>query len=104
RWVVPGYDFTRNISGIPNELADVSQSAAAVLGQSSVAILNQSSVAILNQSTVAVLDQSTAAALGGDQTVGSEFGHGTMVAGLIHLVAPSAQIMPLKAFTSNGIA
>ena len=26
------------------------------------------------------------------------FGHGTMVAGLVHLVAPTAKIMPLKAF------
>src|SRR2546426_5140677 len=30
------------------------------------------------------------------------FGHGTMVAGIIHLVAPTAQIMPLKAFTADG--
>ncbi len=104
RWVVAGYDFTRNASGIPNELADVSQSTTAVLGQSTTAVLGQSTSVVLNQSTVAVLDQSTAAALGSDQTVGTEFGHGTMVAGLIHLVAPSAKIMPLKAFTSDGIA
>ena len=30
------------------------------------------------------------------------FGHGTMVAGLVHLVAPTAKIMPLKAFNANG--
>ena len=30
------------------------------------------------------------------------FGHGTMVAGLIHLVAPTARIMPLKAFRADG--
>ena len=30
------------------------------------------------------------------------FGHGTMVAGIVHLVAPTAQIMPLKAFTADG--
>jgi subtilisin family serine protease len=112
RWLVPGYDFIRNTSGIPNELADLSQytaallgqSTAAVLGQSTAAMLGQSTAVVLNQSTVAVLDQSTAAVLGSDQTVGSEFGHGTMVAGLIHLVAPSAKIMPLKAFTPNGVA
>jgi thermitase len=30
------------------------------------------------------------------------FGHGTMVSGIIHLVAPTAQIMPLKAFHADG--
>jgi len=44
------------------------------------------------------------AVLGSDQTVGTDFGHGTMVAGLIHLVAPGAKIMPLKAFASDGTA
>jgi len=30
------------------------------------------------------------------------FGHGTMVLGVIHLVAPTAQLLPLKAFHSDG--
>jgi subtilisin family serine protease len=30
------------------------------------------------------------------------FGHGTMVSGIVHLVAPTAQIMPLKAFHADG--
>jgi subtilisin family serine protease len=30
------------------------------------------------------------------------YGHGTMVAGIIHLVAPSSTILPLKAFSSDG--
>jgi subtilisin family serine protease len=30
------------------------------------------------------------------------FGHGTMVMGVIHLVAPTAQLMPLKTFKSDG--
>jgi peptide/nickel transport system permease protein len=30
------------------------------------------------------------------------FGHGTMVAGVIHLAAPTAQILPLKAFHPDG--
>src|SRR5229473_6430609 len=32
------------------------------------------------------------------------FGHGTMVMGIIHLVAPTAQLLPLKAFHSDGTA
>jgi subtilisin family serine protease len=30
------------------------------------------------------------------------FGHGTMTSGLVHLVAPQAKIMPLKAFSADG--
>jgi subtilisin family serine protease len=57
--------------------------------------------AIVNQSTAAVLDQSTAAVLDGNVQYAA-FGHGTMVMGVIHLVAPNAQLLPLKAFQSNG--
>jgi subtilisin family serine protease len=32
------------------------------------------------------------------------FGHGTMVAGIIHLVAPQAKIMPLRVFAPDGTA
>ena len=59
-----------------------------------------SHAARLNQSTVAFLDQSTVAFL--DGKLPAAFGHGTMVAGLVHLVAPTAKIMPLKAFRADG--
>src|SRR5256884_331258 len=55
----------------------------------------------VNQSTAAVLDQSTAAVLDNQYAA---FGHGTMVMGVIHLVAPTAQLLPLKAFKSDGTA
>jgi hypothetical protein len=55
----------------------------------------------VNQSTAAVLDQSTAAVLDGNPQYAA-FGHGTMVMGVIHLVAPQAQLLPLKAFQSDG--
>jgi subtilisin family serine protease len=105
--VVPGYDFTRNVAGIPNELADVSTATAAALTQSTTAILDQRNLAILNQSTTAILDQSTTAILDQSTTaildhLPEAFGHGTMVAGVIHLAAPKAQLMPLKAFAANG--
>ena len=58
------------------------------------------SVGEVNQRTVAVLDQRTVSVLDGTQY--SAFGHGTMTAGLVHLVAPQAQILPLKAFHSDG--
>jgi subtilisin family serine protease len=93
--LVSGYDFTRNVSG-GNEMADAN------VNQSTVAVLDGASAAKVNQSTVAVLDQSTVAVLDGPQF--AAFGHGTMTAGIIHLVAPQAKIMPLKAFKSDGTA
>jgi hypothetical protein len=102
--LVPGYDFTRDQSGLPSDLADLDQSTVAILDQSTVAILDSKQYSLLlDQSTVAILDQSTAASLGGTP-LPSHFGHGTMVAGLIHLVAPTASIMPLKAFRADGSA
>ncbi len=89
--LVNGYDFTRNISG-GSEMNDVQ--ASPNLSQAQSATLSQRTVAVLDQRTVAVLD-------GGPYT---DFGHGTMTAGIVHLVAPQAKIMPLKAFSANGSA
>jgi len=52
--------------------------------QSTVAVLDSSSSAQVSQSTVAVLDQSTVAVLDGNPQYAA-FGHGTMVAGIVHL-------------------
>jgi subtilisin family serine protease len=101
--LVPGYDFTRNVAGYASDLADINQSTAAILEQSTATSLASSQVLRLNQSTAAILEQSTAAILEGNP-LPSHFGHGTMVAGLIHLVAPTAKIMPLKAFSADGTA
>jgi hypothetical protein len=80
-------------------VALLNQSTVALLNQSTVALLNQSTVALLNESTVALLNQSTVALL---NSLPPDFGHGTMVAGLIHAVAPDARIQPLKAFSADG--
>lgn len=104
--LVAGYDFTRDTPGF-SELADLDPTVAAQLQQSSTSILdaqntlqlNASAMAILSQSSTSILDQSSTSIL--DSTL-AEFGHGTMVAGLVHLVAPTAKIMPLKAFGADG--
>jgi len=101
--LVPGFDFTRNLPGMPSEFADLGQSTASILDQSTASILDQQTIVILNQSTASILDQSTASILDTRQ-VPQTFGHGTMVAGIIHLVAPAARIMPLKAFEADGTA
>ena len=87
--LVSGYDFTRNVNG-GSEKSDVSTSPD----------LSQAQTAQVNQRTVAVLDQRTVAVLDGSQY--SAFGHGTMTAGIVHLVAPQAKIMPLKSFNADG--
>ena len=98
--LVPGYDFTHETAGIPSEWTDIDGSLVSILDGSLVSILDGHPVTI-NGSLVAILDQATAASL--DPTLlPSAFGHGTMVAGLVHLVAPTAQIMALKAFHADG--
>jgi len=108
--LVQGYDFTRNIPG-GSEMADIDQSTTSILDQSTTSILDQSTTSILdkkgalvlNQSTTAILDQSTTSILDQKRSkLPSEFGHGTMIAGLIHLVAPTAKLMPVKVFTGDG--
>jgi subtilisin family serine protease len=89
--LLPGYDFTRNRDG-GAEQGDISQSTMAVLDGSQPGFVNQSTMAVLDQSTMAVLDGPEYAA----------FGHGTIVAGVIHLAAPRAKILPLKAFRADG--
>jgi subtilisin family serine protease len=88
--LVPGYDFTRNIAGSASELPDVNQSS----------IASGASPAMVNQESAAILDPASALNLGQPQY--QAFGHGTMVSGIVHLVAPTAYIMPLKAFKADG--
>jgi subtilisin family serine protease len=116
--LLPGYDFTRNQPGA-SEWGDLVQSTAAILDsqkcdtfdpsadgtvtQSTAAILDSRCVpGILNQSTAAILDDESTRLLAEEPPIPATFGHGTMVAGLIHSVAPRARILPLKAFAADG--
>src|SRR5882762_8949066 len=96
--LLQGYDFTRNQPG-GSELNDTSPCPFASCPPPPCPTCSPAKV---NQSTAAVLDQSTAAVLDGSPY--AAFGHGTMVMGIIHLVAPTAQLLPLKAFHSDGTA
>lgn len=87
--LVAGYDFTRNVEG-GSELADMDQASASVLNE----------VYDVNLATMAGVDQASASVLNDPDH--ASFGHGTMVAGVVHLVAPTARIMPLKAFDDSG--
>lgn len=100
--LVAGYDFTRNQAGIPNEMNDIDSNTANLL-QSKTNELGKGNVASLNQSTTAILDSNQASSIN-PANLPAAFGHGTMVAGIVHLVAPTAKIMPLKAFKADGSA
>jgi subtilisin family serine protease len=93
--LLPGYDFTRNQPGA-SEWLDVPQLQNGDNDDNS----EDQGPVVVQQSSAAVLDQSSAAVLDGGPY--SAFGHGTMTTGLVHLVAPEAKILPLKAFTSDG--
>ena len=91
--VLPGYDFTRNTTGA-DETGDLDHSTAGVLDGGG------GTPTYITPSLAAVVPPAGAAAL--SNPAYSAFGHGTMTAGLVHLVAPTAKILPLKAFGSNG--
>lgn len=96
--LLAGYDFTRNQQGASelNDLSPVdfpSPPPPCPPATCPPAKVNQSSAAILDQSSAAILDTNLKYAA---------FGHGTMVLGVIHLVAPGASLLPLKAFHSDG--
>src|SRR5437899_13038441 len=88
--LLQGYDFTRNQPGASELLHYYSSTAAC--STCAPGRVNQSSMAIVDQSSMAIVDGAPYVA----------FGHGTEVVGIIHLVAPKAKILPLKAFHADG--
>jgi hypothetical protein len=92
--LLAGYDFTRDQPGASemNDLPAGSAFPETPCDSCAPAQVNQHSIAMVDQHSIAMVDGPQFAA----------FGHGTMVAGVIHLVAPTAQILPLKAFHSDG--
>ena len=97
--LLAGYDFTRNQPG-GSEMTDLNGATGSACNTCQAAFVDQQTAAMLDQQTAAMLDQQTAAML--DNTGLAAFGHGTEVMGVIHMVAPTAQLMPLKAFSGNG--
>ncbi|MFZ0214231.1 MAG: S8 family serine peptidase [Candidatus Acidiferrales bacterium] len=91
RVLLQGYDFTRNQPG-GSEMTDLNGATGSACSSCQAAFVDQHTAAMLDQHTAAMLDGSP----------DSAFGHGTEVMGVIHLVAPTAHLMPLKAFSANG--
>jgi subtilisin family serine protease len=94
-WLEPGVDlvFNRSTSEFDG------------LSQDMMSMLDQDMMSMLDKRFMFLLDQTAASTLAGSSESSnfpSAFGHGTMVAGLIHVVAPDARIVPIKAFDANG--
>jgi subtilisin family serine protease len=66
-------------------------------GIGSVVVVQQETTPFVDQETTPFVDQETTPFVDS-----AAYGHGTMVAGLIHLVAPNVRILPLRAFKSDG--
>jgi hypothetical protein len=92
--LLQGYDFTRNQVGGSemNDLPGGTPITESPCYNCTPGKVNQHSIAMVDQHSIAMVDGPHFA----------DFGHGTMVAGVLHLVAPTASIMPLKAFSSDG--
>jgi subtilisin family serine protease len=102
-----GYDFVGNgnkpCASQPNQstASFLDQSTASFLDQSTASFLDPMTTSFLQQSSASFLEQSTASFL--DQNSPAH-GHGTMVAGVLAVMAPDALIMPLRAFDDSGCA
>src|SRR5215471_1556712 len=93
-------------------LNSTSVSELDALSQEMASLLDQQMSSLLDNRLVFVLDQVMAFLLNGgtqnsqtSQNSGNfppDFGHGTLVAGVLHLVAPQARIVPIKAFDPAG--
>ncbi|MGA9884956.1 MAG: S8 family serine peptidase [Candidatus Acidiferrales bacterium] len=90
-FLLQGYNFITNQPGA-SELNDLNGATGSAC--------NSCQAAFVDQHTAAMLDQHTAAMLDGTQF--ADFGHGTEVLGMVHLVAPTARLLPLKAFSADG--
>ena len=94
-WLDPGIDLIANRS--VSELDGLSGQMADLLDQQMADLLDDRFFFLLDRSFQSLLNS------GPDSMVfPSAFGHGTLVAGMIHVVAPHAVIVPIKAFDPNG--
>jgi hypothetical protein len=97
-------DLNQSAGGFLDQSAGgfLDQSAGGFLDQSAGGFLDASldpTAAFLSQSRASFLDPLTASSM--DRTSPAH-GHGTMVAGILAVMAPDAMIMPLRAFDDHG--
>jgi subtilisin family serine protease len=101
--VINTQDAKSFVSGIPD--ASTNQETTPFVDQETTPFVDGAGTIVLNQETTPFVDQETTPFVDQETTPfvdGKYWGHGTMVAGLVHLVAPNARILPLRAFKSDG--
>jgi subtilisin family serine protease len=105
-WLDPGIDLVFNrtaseLDGLAQEIASApSQQMPSPLGQQMASLLDDRFSFILNQAMASLLDGNNAP--NAPTPFPSALGHGTLVAGMIHLFAPESRIVPIKAFDAYG--
>jgi subtilisin family serine protease len=109
--LVPGYDFLLDEGGTASEFRALpGQSLTTVVEQSLTTVVEADTMAVLaGQGTPFPISPEIAPILATESVEAFEqldlppyFGHGTMVAGMVHLAAPNASIMPLRVFDAHG--
>lgn len=94
-WLDPGIDLVFNRSA--SELDGLGDHMTSLLDDHMTSLLDRRFFFLLNAAMTSLLDG------GHDSGVfPSELSHGTLVAGIIHVVAPEARIVPIKAFDAYG--
>ena len=102
-WLEPGADLVFNrtsseLDGLSNDMMSMlDNDMMSMLDNDMMSMLDKRFIFILNRSVISILANAA-----GISNFPSAFGHGTLVAGLIHVVAPDARIVPLKAFDAYG--
>ncbi len=103
--IVPGYNFVDQgiyTIGSGSTTADLSTRTLNIMELAGTAVLTGNRHPVGLSTGVVVLGQADVEAEADLQGMPAFFGHGTMTAGLIRMVAPAAQIMPLVAFDGEG--
>jgi subtilisin family serine protease len=102
-WLEPGVDVVNDRSA--SELDGLSQDMMSLLDQDMMSLLDQDMMSLLDHKLIFLLNRSLASILNsaaGSCAFPPAFGHGTLVAGTIHVVAPDARLVPIKAFDAYG--
>ncbi len=108
--LVPGFDFLSGQAGsasewdaLPPEARGPTEEALRASATQSVQQILEGNgdIVVLDSALGVILDPTMTSSLEGE-TLDSYFGHGTMVAGLLRLAAPAADIMPLRVFDGSG--
>ena len=93
-WLEPGVDLLSDGTG--SELEGLSSAMASLLDSAMASLLDGRFFFLLDSAMASLLDS------GRGPVFPPDFGHGCLVAGVIHVIAPNARIIPIKAFDLYG--